>query len=59
MPKEEIPMCSSYCEHCNYAMCGDFHCDITDAVMIEDWKPFPCHHPERRKLVDDNADEDD
>ena len=59
MTEDILPACSSYCEHCSYAMCGDFLCDITDDATIVDWKPFPCHHPERRKLVDDSANEDE
>lgn len=56
---KEIPMCSDLCEHCNYAMCGDFLCEIDDACTIEDWIPFPCRHPERRKLEDADESADD
>lgn len=46
-------MCTDLCEHCLYIETGDFMCEITHKVCIEDWMPKVCKSPEEREVKND------
>lgn len=49
----EKKMCTDLCEHCLYIETGDFMCEITHKVCIEDWMPKVCKSPEEREVEND------
>jgi len=37
--KKKIFCDPNVCDHCTYILEGDFMCDITNEIVLEDWVP--------------------
>lgn len=46
-------MCSDNCRHCIYIGEGDFICETTHKICIENWIPKPCKFLGKKKIRGD------
>lgn len=50
---DSLPVvCTDLCEHCIYIGEGDFICENTKYLCIEDFNPKICKHPNKKKEED-------
>jgi hypothetical protein len=51
--QENLPVvCTDLCEHCIYIGEGDFICENTKYLCIEDFNPKICKYPNKKKEED-------